>query len=157
MNLFFDIDYTLVSMQGFLRPHVHEVFAQLKKDGHTIYVWSGMGVRWNVVEAHGLVPYVSGVHSKPIHDYHMAVEMMLRSSELPVKPDFIVDDYPEIVEVFSGMAIKPYWFQDLKDQEMDRAYRIIKDVQETGTSVDLSYMPGRKPQPRPDKIDPFAR
>ena len=84
MNLFFDIDYTIVSQSGTLRPRVREVFEQLKKDGHTIYIWSGLGVRPSVVEKHELTPYVSGVFGKPVHTYAEIVRGMLERKELPV-------------------------------------------------------------------------
>ncbi|MEE9198503.1 MAG: hypothetical protein V3U26_01760, partial [Dehalococcoidia bacterium] len=65
MNVFFDVDDTLVSFDGSLRPHVREVFQRLVKDGHSIYVWSGVGVRWEVVDRHGLRPFVTDCLLKP--------------------------------------------------------------------------------------------
>ena len=33
-------------------------------------------------------------------------------------PDFVIDDYPEIVSVFGGVCIKDYVFRHQEDQEM---------------------------------------
>ena len=43
----FGVDATIVgSYDGKLRPMVREVFEQLRADGHQIYIWSGVGLRW---------------------------------------------------------------------------------------------------------------
>ncbi len=42
MNIFFDMDYTLLAVDGSLRPKVREVLQRLKDDGHQLYVWSAM-------------------------------------------------------------------------------------------------------------------
>ena len=52
MNIFFDVDYTILSMDGSLRPDTVGVFEQIIKDGHTIYIWSGQGLRWTEVKEH---------------------------------------------------------------------------------------------------------
>src|SRR6266511_378097 len=49
MNIFFDVDDTLVTWDFRLRPHVRDVFEALRDDGHRIYIWSGRGKRWDVV------------------------------------------------------------------------------------------------------------
>ncbi|MSQ13748.1 MAG: hypothetical protein EXR47_06435 [Dehalococcoidia bacterium] len=141
MNIFFDVDYTIISYDGTLRPGVKEVFEQLKQDGLDIYVWSGMGIRWNVVRTHGLAPFVSGVYEKPIQNYVEAVNAMLTRQELPVRPEFVVDDYPEIVTALGGMAIRPFWAVDMRDREMERVYRIVCDYRRTGTSSDTAFRP----------------
>ena len=55
MQLFFDVDYTLIAYNGSLRPLVHKVFGDLKSDGHDIYIWSGMGLRNKEVEELSLI------------------------------------------------------------------------------------------------------
>ncbi|MBI4498293.1 MAG: hypothetical protein HY689_10375 [Chloroflexi bacterium] len=121
LNIFFDVDYTLIGYDGSLRPHVREVFEQIKADGHTIYIWSGMGVRWEVVDRHGLRPYVSGCYTKPLADHHH----WLGRLGVPVTPDFCVDDHQEIIDAFGGVRIRPYEFPDRYDREMQRVYHII--------------------------------
>ena len=54
-------------------------------------------------------------------------------------PDFIIDDYPEITAAFGGMWIRPYFFKDARDQEIEHAYRIITEFAQTGTSEDRNY------------------
>ena len=65
MKIFFDVDYTILGLDDSLRPGTTETFQKLIDDGHEIYIWSGMGERWEVIEKHGLGPYVSGVYEKP--------------------------------------------------------------------------------------------
>ncbi|MDA1240805.1 MAG: HAD hydrolase family protein, partial [Chloroflexi bacterium] len=45
LNVFFDVDNTLIMWNGSLRNHAEHVFKSLKEAGHTIYVWSGVGIR----------------------------------------------------------------------------------------------------------------
>lgn len=130
MNIFFDVDYTLVSAQLQLRPGVEEVFEKLLDDGHRIYIWSGMGLRWPVIHRHKLESYVSGVFGKPLSDY---VER-LPEFEVEPFPDFVVDDYPGIVECFGGMYIREFFMNDPNDDEIHECYRIICDVAATGRS-----------------------
>ena len=44
------MDYTLIGLTGTLRPLVTETFEQLIDDGHTLYIWSGLGNRSSEVE-----------------------------------------------------------------------------------------------------------
>ena len=41
LNVFFDVDNTLIMWNGKLRNHTREVFEALREEGHTIYIWSG--------------------------------------------------------------------------------------------------------------------
>ena len=61
MKVFFDVDYTILGLDNSLRPGTKETFQKLLDDGHSIYIWSGMGERWEVIEEHDLGQYVSGV------------------------------------------------------------------------------------------------
>lgn len=126
MNVFFDVDYTIISYEGVLRPHVLDVFKALVEDGHKIYIWSGVGLRHEVVRHHGLGPYVSGIYVKPIERYRE----MLPKLGVDITPDFIVDDHREIVEVFGGMQISPYSYPSRHDTEMLRAYNLIRHAAE---------------------------
>ena len=111
MNIFFDVDYTLLAVDGSLRPNTHEVFEKLVADGHRIYIWSGMGVRTAEVRRHGLDQHVVDVF----------------------------DDYPEIVGVFGGAVVRPYYFPVADDDEMERVYRIADEFSKTGRSDDSAF------------------
>lgn len=121
LNVFFDVDYTLISYEGVLRPFVREIFQALVQDGHRVYIWSGVGLRHAEVQRHGLQPYVSGVYVKPLDRFR---ERLLRLG-VEVVPDFIVDDYPDIVEEFGGVLIAPFTFAAHSDTEMLRVYAAI--------------------------------
>ena len=124
LNVFFDVDGTLLTYDDRLRPHVHAVFQRLQADGHRIYIWSGTGLRHAVVEENGLADYVSGVFPKPLADF----QEQLRAYT-PIDPDFVVDDHPQIVEALGGFQIEPaltYTVDDPNDREMWRAYDAIR-------------------------------
>ena len=125
MNIFFDMDYTILSATGRLRPNVVETFNQLREDGHSLYIWSGIGVRVAEVRDLGLLPLVQGVYEKPVQDYQRMLAGMLRRGELPTPPDFVVDDYPEVVSALGGVSVRPYVNDDPEDREMARVYDAI--------------------------------
>ena len=106
LHVFFDVDYTILGgYDHSLRPHTVEVFERLRDDGHHVYVWSGEGERWPVVRTHRLEHLVSGVYGKPLHDYRER----LHQFNVPVVPDFVIDDYPGIVRCFGGMHVPEYF------------------------------------------------
>ena len=135
MKIFFDVDYTILGLDDTLRPGTMETLEQLREEGHEIYIWSGMGQRWEVVEKHNLTPLVSGVYEKPTHHFHERLEEL----GVPFEPDFVIDDYPEVVAAFGGVWVPPYFFKRSFDQEMERIYRIVRDFITTGTSEDRQY------------------
>lgn len=135
MKIFFDVDYTILGLDDSLRPGTMETLQKIKDDGHEIYIWSGMGERWEVVKKHNLEPLISGVYEKPTHHFHERLEEL----GVPFEPDFVIDDYPEVVAAFSGVWVPPYFFKRSVDQEMDRIYQIIADVVGTGSSEDRQY------------------
>jgi hypothetical protein len=124
MHIFFDVDYTILGRDFTLRPGTHEVFARLRDDGHDVYVWSGEGERWGVVRKHGLEELVVGVYGKPLLDY----ENRLEEFGIPVVPDFVIDDYPEIVRAFGGVCITDYVsvHDGHNDVELEVVYEIIR-------------------------------
>ncbi len=125
MNIFFDVDYTIVDSEGtLLRPHAKTVFERLVADGHQIYLWSGVGVRWEVVHAHGLAPWVRDCFEKPVRNHE---EERVRLG-IPLRPDFVVDDTPGVVSAFGGFVIPPFspW-NNPEDTEMLRAYEAITE------------------------------
>ena len=130
MQLFFDMDYTLIAADGSLRPGATELFQKLKADGHTLYIWSGMGVRREEVRRQNLEVYVDGVFLKPVSQYVKEVGKMLERQEIPVAPDLVVDDHLEIVQALGGIAVHPFWTDD--DTEMGEVYQIIRDYAANG-------------------------
>ncbi|MDA1095750.1 MAG: hypothetical protein O3B84_00620 [Chloroflexi bacterium] len=126
MNVFFDVDYTLISYEGILRPHVREVFQALVDDGHRIYIWSGVGLRHRVLQAHNLTHFVSGVFVKPLEDHWASLPRL----GVDVEPQFVIDDHSQVVDAFGGMHIKPYSYPSTHDTEMLRAYAMIKQAAE---------------------------
>ena len=111
------------------------VFEKLAADGHRIYIWSGVGVRTAEVRRHGLEEHVVAIFQKPLHDF----EARLRVFDVNVTPEFVVDDYPEIVGVFGGAVVRPYYFPVADDDEMQRVYRIADDFSKTGRSDDSAF------------------
>ncbi len=124
MNIFFDVDNTLIARDGSLRPFVPQVFERLIGEGHRIYVWSGVGLRWEVVEQHRLRPYVSDVFVKPMYDHHNSLRLL----GVSVKPDFCVDDHPEVIGAFGGVTVWPYEDPDPLDREMERVYQTVQGL-----------------------------
>lgn len=126
MNIFFDVDETILGYDGSLRPLVKQTFEALVEEGHRIFVWSGVRtgdlVRADVVERYGLAGYVTDCFQKPRFDYR---EQWLRTGN-EVQPDFCVDDYPEIVEVFGGVLIRPYPMERDGDTELERVHAAIR-------------------------------
>ena len=134
-NIFVDVDYTILGMDDSLRPGTRETFQQLVDDGHSIYIWSGLGPRWEVVKKHKLGPFASGVYDKPTHHF---VER-LPELGVPLTPDFVIEDYPEVVGAFGGIWVPPYFFKRSWDDQMERIYRIIVEYVKTGHSDDKQY------------------
>jgi len=137
MNIYFDVDYTLIAMDGSLRPGTTEVFEGLLADGHFIYIWSGVGMRTDDIERLGLSRFVSGIFVKPITEYEVGLE---RFSVSP-RPDFVIDDHREIVEAFGGVHIEPYYFRSAEDGQMPELYDAIKKFVSTGNSDHRGFKP----------------
>ena len=135
MKIFFDVDYTILGLDDTLRPGTKETLQKLTDDKHQVYIWSGMGERWEVIEKHQLTPWVSGVYEKPTHHFHERLDEL----GVPFEPEFVIDDYPEVVAAFGGVWVPPYFFKRSFDEEMDRVYRIVSDFASTGSSDDKQY------------------
>lgn len=122
MNIFFDVDHTIIDSDNGLRPGVRELFERLRKDGHAIYLWSGIGQRWEVVERHGLADVVAGCFDKPLYHY----EAMLEPLGINVRPDYVVDDHPHLVHFFGGCLVNRYLLPNPQDVEMTRVLTEIE-------------------------------
>jgi hypothetical protein len=123
VNIFFDVDHTIIAYDDHvLRPGVRELFERLRADGHTIYLWSGIGARWEIVRAHRLEDLVAGCFDKPLYQH----EAMLAPLGITMRPDFVVDDHPHLVAVFGGCVVSAYRSADPNDREMARVYREVE-------------------------------
>ena len=122
MNIFFDVDYTLITWDVKLRPGVREVFEQLRSEGHVIYLWSGVGPRWEIVRRFELHEHITDCFWKPLYDHHS------RMVELGVTvfPDYVIDDHQEIVDAFVGTTIKEPAMPLHTDTELWRVYDTIQ-------------------------------
>ena len=112
MNIFFDVQGTLLTMDEAPRPHAREAFLTLKEDGHDLYLWSsgGAGYAATAAEILGVTDLVSGCFSKR------------REPDVPV--DFAVDDDVSVVEAHGGYHITPF-DGDPGDEELLRAAEAI--------------------------------
>lgn len=99
--VFFDVDDTLLTWDHRERPHMREVVAETAAMGFAVYVWSGIGPRWEVVDVYGLRPFVTGCYQKPLSRHRER----LAELHVPVVPDHVVDDDAEIVAVFGGTHV----------------------------------------------------
>lgn len=105
LNVFFDVDYTLID-RGILRPHTREVFERLTEAGHSIYIWSGVGIRRWDIQQHDLQGFVTDYYVKPLARYRER----LSEFNVPIVPDFVIDDHKTVVDDFdAGYHIKDYW------------------------------------------------
>jgi hypothetical protein len=102
-RIFLDVDDTLVDAQLRPRPLARELIVELHASGFEVHLWSGVGRRWEFVDRYDLRPYIAGCHLKPRFRYreHLA------DFGVPCIPDYVVDDYDEVVCVFGGWCIPP--------------------------------------------------
>ena len=101
LNVFFDVDNTLIMWNGKLRNHTRDVFTALKDAGHTIYIWSGVGIRRWDMKRHDLDEFVTDYYIKPLDKHHEKLE----SLGVPMVPDFVIDDHKSVVDAFGGYHI----------------------------------------------------
>jgi hypothetical protein len=130
MNIFFDVDETLIAYDGSLRPGTRSVFERLVSDGHHVYIWSGRGVRTGEVHRAGLGDLVSGIYQKPLNEFEAGVARI----GIPVFPDFVIDDYPGIVEFFGGLCIRPYHGGAQSDNELSDLPELVRGLESAGGS-----------------------
>jgi haloacid dehalogenase-like hydrolase len=147
MNIFFDVDETLIAYDGSLRPGARSVFERLVSDGHRVYVWSGRGIRTSDVHRTGLGDLVSGIYQKPLSDFKAG----LARCGIPALPDFVIDDYPGIVEFFGGLCIRPYHGGAQADNELSDIPDLVRGlgsarVRLQETAAPLDDAPRSRPQ-----------
>ena len=137
LNIYFDCDYTILAMDGSLRPRTREVFSNLIEDEHKVFIWSGVGLRTKDMERLNLMDLISGIFVKPIAEFEDGLDRFLVSP----RPDFVIDDHREIVEFFGGVHIEPYYFRASEDGQMDDLYQCIADFSQTGNSTHRGFKP----------------
>ncbi len=86
---------------GKLRNHTREVFERLTEAGHTIYIWSGVGIRRWDMRRHELDGFVADYFIKPLDRHHERLE----SLGVPFTPDFVIDDHRSVVDAFGGYHV----------------------------------------------------
>ena len=134
MNVFFDVDYTLIGGLYTLRPWTKEVFNLLIKDGHKIYIWSGKGIRREDMDNHGLDELITDYFVKPLwespvgfHETYAAdYRAQLRRLGINVNPDFVVDDNVDLVRAFTGKRVSVYMDPNEHDRELLEVYKAIQ-------------------------------
>ena len=154
MNVYFDCDYTILAMDGSLRPETRGMFSNLIDDGHKEFIWSGVGLRSDDTKRFALLNLISGLFVKSTTDFEIGLERF----GVDPRPDFVIDDHREIVEAFGGVHIEPYYFRSAEDGHMEDLYRAIVDtpireLPRTEASrlflgaVEYPYMPIKIPSP----------
>jgi hypothetical protein len=94
------------------------VFERLRSDGHTIYLWSGVGPRWEVVKRFELHDHVADCFWKPLYNHQNRFEEL----GITVMPDYVIDDHQEIIDAFPGFRIAEPKMPLDRDTEMWRVY-----------------------------------
>lgn len=121
LRVFFDVDDTIRTWDGRLRPFARDIFEVLHGSGFEVALWSGAGVRWEVAHAHDLSPFLSGCYLKPLSRHHERLgECGIRAA-----PDHVVDDDDEIVAVFGGTLVSAPLEPLAEDREL---LRVITDL-----------------------------
>lgn len=97
MNLFFDIQGTLLDKDGNPRPHAREVLLRLAGLGHGVYLWStaGEGYAAQAAWTLGVDDVVGGCCLK-------------RHPPEGITVDYVVDDDEVVVEEYGGYLVGPY-------------------------------------------------
>lgn len=121
LNVFFDVDNTLIMWNGKLRNHTEHVFQQLKDAGHTIYVWSGVGIRRWDMKRHNLDQYVTDYFIKPLEKHHEKLDAL----GVPMIPDYVIDDHKTVVDAFGG-----YHIPDMAKPDDEELLKVLADIME---------------------------
>ena len=121
LNVFFDVDYTLIMADGRLRNHTEEVFHRLKEAGHSIYIWSGVGIRRFDMRLHGLDGYVDDYFVKPLYRYRERLGEM----DVTVTPDYVVDDHSQVVDAFGA----GYHIPDIARRDDRELLNVLEEIE----------------------------
>ena len=121
LNVFFDVDYTLIMADGRLRNHTEEVFIRIKEAGHALYIWSGVGIRRFDMRLHGLDGYVDDYFVKPLYRYRERLDEL----EVTVFPDYVIDDHVQVVEAFDA----GYHIPDIARRDDRELLNILEEIE----------------------------
>ena len=121
LNVFFDVDYTLIMADGRLRNHTEEVFQRLKDAGHSIYIWSGVGIRRFDMRLHGLDGYVDDYFVKPLYRYRERLDEM----DVTVVPDYVIDDHAQVVRAFDA----GYHIPDIARRDDRELLNVLEEIE----------------------------
>ena len=122
LNVFFDVDNTLIMWNGKLRNHTRHVFEELRSAGHTIYIWSGVGIRRWDMRRHDLDEFVEDYFIKPLDNHHERLSAL----GVPFTPDFVVDDHKTVVDAFGGYHVSDMPAED--DRELLDVLAAIEEM-----------------------------
>ncbi|MDG1990130.1 MAG: HAD hydrolase family protein [Dehalococcoidia bacterium] len=120
MNIFFDVDNTLIMWDGKLRNNAEDVFKKIIEDGHTIYIWSGIGIRKKEIEKVDLDKYVKDYFIKPLYDHRARLPKL----GVNVSVDYVIDDHESVVQVFGG-----YHIPDIATEDDQELIKVLEDIQ----------------------------
>jgi hypothetical protein len=128
LNVFFDVDNTLIMWNGKLRNHTRAVFTALRESGHTIYIWSGVGIRRWDMRRHELDEFVEDYFIKPLEQHHEKLEAL----GVPFTPDYVIDDHKTVVDAFGG-----YHIPDIAGPDDDELLKVLAEINELATLGDV--------------------
>ena len=120
LNVFFDVDNTLLMWDGSLRNHTRDVFERILAAEHTIYIWSGVGIRRWEMEMNKLDHFVTDYFIKPLYDHRARLPKL----GVTVEPDFVIDDHRSVVEVFGG-----YYIPDVAGPDDEELLRVAEAIE----------------------------
>lgn len=139
LNVFFDVDNTLIMWNGKLRNHTEHVFRSLKEAGHTIYVWSGVGIRRWDMKRHDLDQFVTDYFIKPLEKHHEKLDAL----GVPMVPDYVIDDHRQVVDAFGG-----YHIPDMAKDDDEELLKVLAEIMEMAAAPTLgdTEEPGERVQ-----------
>jgi hypothetical protein len=111
-RVYIDIDHTMVGEDNSVRPGVESTLSHLKNVGHELYAWSGDTTRKGLLQERGLLRLFQDVSLKPTSSYRQRARELCRGRE----PDFVVDDHAQVVRMFGGVHLAPYYGAEHADQ-----------------------------------------
>ena len=135
MNIYFETDYTIIAVDGSLRPGVTRLFSGLIDSGDQILIWSGNGSRGKDIDRYNLRSFVTECLEKPVSNYKTEIEKIPETS----KPDIVIDDNLEIVAALGGIWVNRYYFPSDDDFELDHVATVIEEIKSSGASQDQRY------------------
>lgn len=123
MNIFFDMDGTILSTEDEVRPYTKHIMNELRKDGHILYMWSGGGGSYCIRHAHKneLSQFIEGYFTK---------EVPLPNN---IIPDLVIDDEEIVIKMAiadgkHGFKIKCYTPIIEDDEEMLNVLKYVRMI-----------------------------